>query len=74
MIEQIEQNIKEKTQPYLNRAQRRALIKHARGFNGEEIDSILNAAKKLSYIQIIQKLRELNKLKENDENEQATED
>lgn len=83
--EDILKNIEKKTiekintfQPKLNRAQRRALAKKNKnksqatvmnGYN-EQIEAINETARKLSYIDLIQKLRALNerKQKENEEN------
>lgn len=83
--EDILKNIEKKTiekinsvQPKLNRAQRRALAKKNKnksqaavmnGYN-EQIEVINDTARKLSYIDLIQKLRALNerKQKENEEN------
>lgn len=67
--------------PKLNRAQRRALAKKHKGKGKkfptpqEQMDEINETAKKLNYIDLIQKLRKLNeeKAKEN-EDEAATED
>ena len=53
--------------PPLNRAQRRALM-HKKGKKGKkQIDLVSETAKKLNYIELIQKLRELNSKKENEE-------
>lgn len=57
----------------LNRAQRRAIAKkmgkHGRG----QMDTISDTAKKLNYIDLINKLRKLNKEKEKENDGQATE-
>ena len=63
------------TQPPMNRAQRRALKKKlgAKKYaemvanNGDEVSAITETAKKLNYIDLIQKLRKLNEEKKNDE-------
>lgn len=67
--------IKEKL-PHLNRAQRRALAKkknkNKKNLNSAEMTTVMDAAKKINYINLIQKLRELNEknkmeIKENEE-------
>ena len=65
----ITSNIEEKSQPNMNRAQRRALM-HKMGKRGRsQFELIGDAAKKLSYIDLIQKIDALNKKnKENEEN------
>ena len=70
------------TQPPMNRAQRRALKKKlgskkyaemvAEG--GDVVSAVSETAKKLNYIDLIQKLRALNEKKENENNETTTED
>ena len=70
------------TQPPMNRAQRRALKKKlgskkyaemvAEG--GDVVNAVSETAKKLNYIDLIQKLRALNEKKENENNETTTED
>ena len=59
-----------------NRKERRALMKKMGKENYNELMAISETAAKLDYIDLIQKLRELNKKKENEvyEDEQATED
>lgn len=59
-----------------NRKERRALMKKMGKKNYNEFMAISETAAKLDYIDLIQKLRELNKKKKNEvyENEQATED
>lgn len=59
-----------------NRKERRALMKKMGKENYNEIMAISETAAKLDYIDLIQKLRELNKKKENEvyEDEQTTED
>lgn len=68
-----------KTQVPMNRAQRRALKKKvgAKKYaemvaNGDVVEAITDTAKKLNYIDLIQKLRKLNEEKENEENGEAT--
>ena len=59
-------NIRNKMPP-MNRAQRRALakkMKKNKDDNKNEIDVIADTTKKLNYINLIQKLRELNEKKE----------
>lgn len=50
---------------HYNRAERRAFKKK----HGQEIDAVYEAARKLTYINLIKKLRKLNEEKENQENE-----
>ena len=57
-----------------NRAERRALRKKLGKKGRAEYDVIANTAAKLTYIDLIEKLRELNNKKENMDNEQATKD
>ena len=65
------ENAQVATNSRLNRAQRRALTKKL-GKNGRaQADLIMDTTEKLNYIDLIQKLRELNKKKENEENETA---
>ena len=54
------------TARYLNRAQRRALMKKTSKKSRQQTDLINETAKKLAYVDLIQKLREMNKEKEND--------
>ena len=56
-----------------NRAQRRAFAKKLGKSGREKMETISETAKKLTYINLIEKLRELNKKKENENYEQATE-
>lgn len=56
--------------PKLNRAQRRAFNKK----NKKSVDTISDYAKKLSYIDLIQKLRTLNEKEIEENGETATED
>ena len=57
----------------MNREQRRAVKKKMGKKGREEFDLIADTAKKLNYIDLIQKLRKLNEEKENEEDE-ATKD
>ena len=52
-----------------NRAERRALAKKLGKKGRAELDVIAETSKKLNYIELIQKLRELNKEKEHEEND-----
>ena len=76
-------NIQKKTleeirakQPPMNRAQRRALKKKVgakkyaemMGESNDVVEAVAETAKKLNYIDLIQKLRELNAKKENEDN------
>ena len=69
-----------KTQVPMNRAQRRALKKKvgAKKYaemvaNGDVVETISETAKKLNYIDLIQKLRKLNEEKEKENGETTTE-
>ena len=74
------QRIREK-QPPMNRAQRRALKKKLGakkyaemvGENGDVVEAVTETAKKLNYIDLIQKLRKLNEEKENENGETTIE-
>ncbi len=56
----------------MNRAQRRATAKRAGKKGRKQIDVVTDTATKLNYIELIQKLRELNKKKEEENgNEKA---
>ena len=61
----ITSQIDENSVPNMNRAQRRAFAKKLGKRGRVQIDTISETAKKLNYIELIQKLRELNN-KEND--------
>ena len=52
-----------------NRAERRAFAKKLGKKGRAEFDVIAETSKKLNYIELIQKLRELNKEKENEKDE-----
>lgn len=68
------EKIKAKTAVPLNRAQRRALAKKTHSKNKNDTSEIIaETAKKLEYIDLIQKLRALNEknAKENKENEET---
>ena len=63
----IAESIDEKTQfQPRNRAERRALMKKAGKRGRRQLNTISETAKKLDYIELIQKLRELNEKKENE--------
>lgn len=68
----ITSQINENSIPPMNHAQKRALAKKMGKKSREQLGTIGEAAKKLDYIDLIQKLRELNKKKENIENETVT--
>ena len=61
---------------HMNRKQRRALAKKTGKKKQPEtqVDAIVDTAKKLNYIELIEKLRKLNAEKEKDENEDSNED
>ena len=79
-IDKTLQRIREK-QPPMNRAQRRALKKKLGakkyaemvGENGDVVEAVTETAKKLNYIDLIQKLRKLNEEKENENGETTIE-
>ena len=89
-IEEVLKNIQAKTlerirayNPPMNRAQRRALKKKvgAKKYaemvveNGDVVEAVSETAKKLNYISLIEKLKELNAKKENEDyGETTTED
>lgn len=75
-LEAVEQmitsNIEEKSKPNMNRAQKRAFL-HKMGKHGrEQLGLIGDTAKKLNYIDLIQKIDALNK-KNKEKNEDADE-
>lgn len=85
--EEILENINKRTieyirskQPPMNRAQRRALKKRmgakkyaqVQAEKGDVISAVTDTAAKLSYIDLIQKLRKLNEQKENENNGETT--
>ena len=73
-LEAVEQfitsNIEENSIPQMNRAKRRALAKKAGKKGRDQLGTISETARKLNYINLIQRLR---KMKEKNDNEQATE-
>lgn len=62
----IKTDIEEKSIPKMNRAQRRALAKKAGKKGRAELGTISETARKLNYIDLIQKLREMNKKENSD--------
>jgi len=76
IVEETTSAIKSKVnQPQLhNRAERRRFAKKLGKSGRAKMGTISETAKKLTYINLIQKLRELNEEKENENYEQATED
>ena len=64
------QKIREKNNMPLNRKQRRGLVKK---FGKDKFEAIKDTSTKLSYIDLIQKLRKLNEQKEKEENDNAIE-
>lgn len=67
----IKENLENKVTVPMNRAQRRAAKKRGGKTGQQQLDLITSTAKKLNYINLIQKLREKNKENKNNE---ATED
>ena len=67
----ITSQINENSVPKMNRAQRRAMAKQMGKKGREQMGTISETAKKLNYIELIQRLREMNEKNEevdNDEN------
>lgn len=67
----ITSQINENSVPKMNRAQRRAMAKQIGKKGREQMGTISETAKKLNYIELIQRLREMNEKNEevdNDEN------
>lgn len=69
----ITSQIDENSVPMMNRAQRRAMAKRMGKKGREQIGTISETAKKLNYIELIQPLREMNKEKEINDNENMVE-
>lgn len=69
----ITSQIDENSVPMMNRAQRRAMAKRMGKKGREQIGTISETAKKLNYIELIQRLREMNKEKEINDNENMVE-
>ena len=69
IVEETTSAIEQKSQPlqYHNRAERRAFAKKLGKKGREQFGTISETAKKLTYINLIQKLREMNKENENNE-------
>jgi len=76
IVEETTSAIKNKVeQPqFHNRAERRKFAKKLGKAGRAKMGTISETAKKLTYINLIQKLRELNEEKENENYEQATKD
>lgn len=70
----ITSSIEENSAPKLNRAQRRAIMKKVGKKNySEQSNAIGETARKLNYIDLIQKIRKMNEEKENENYEAITE-
>ena len=69
----IASQIDENSVPKMNRAQRRAMAKRMGKKGREQMETISETAKKLNYIELIQRLREMNKEKEINDNENMVE-
>lgn len=76
IVEETTSAIEDKTNQlqFHNRAQRRAFAKKLGKSGRAKMGTISETAKKLTYINLIEKLRKLNEEKENENYEQATED
>ena len=76
IVEETTSAIENKTEQlqFHNRAERRKFAKKLGKTGRAKMGTISETAKKLTYINLIQKLRELNEEKENENYEQATED
>ena len=76
IVEETTSAIEDKTNQlqFHNRAQRRAFAKKLGKSGRAKMGTISETAKKLNYIDLIEKLRKLNEEKENENYEQATED
>ena len=70
----ITKDIENNSAPKLNRAQRRSLAKKAGKKGRSQLATISETAKKLNYIELIQKLRKLNEEKEKNNNEDLAKD
>ena len=64
----INSQVEDNSNIVLNRAQRRALAKKAGKKGRAQLDTIGETAKKLDYIDLIQKLRKMNEEKEKENN------
>lgn len=73
-IDNLKDFLGEKIGIKLNRAQRRKLAKKGGKKGRQQLDSITDTAKKLNYIDLIEKLRILNEKKERENYEDADED
>lgn len=75
ITEKAEEKVQQQQQPqFHNRAERRRFAKKLGKSGRAKMGTISETAKKLTYVNLIQKLRELNEEKENENYEQATED
>lgn len=75
-LEQIEAELAKQleTPVKLNRKQRRALLKKGGKKGRQQLDAVTETAKKLNYIDLIQKLQELNKKREEEDNAGTSEE
>ena len=74
ITEKVEEKVQQQQSQLHNRAERRRFAKKLGKSGRAKMGTISETAKKLTYINLIQKLRELNEEKENENYEQATED
>ena len=72
ILNDIKAKIDESAIPKMNRAQRRFIAKKAGKRGREQMETISEAAKKLTYINLIEGLRKLNKEKEKENENEAT--
>ena len=73
-IDNIKQFLSDKIGLNLNRAQRRKLAKKNGRKGSKKVDTMTDTIKKLNYIDLIEKLRELNEKKEQENYADANED
>ena len=76
IVEETTSAIENKTEQlqFHNRAERRKFAKKLGKSGRAKMETISETAKKLTYINLIEKLRELNEKRENENYEQATKD
>lgn len=74
ITEKAEEKVQQQQPQFHNRAERRRFAKKLGKSGRAKMGTISETAKKLTYVNLIQKLRELNEEKENENYEQATED
>ena len=74
ITEKVEEKVQQQQPQLHNRAERRRFAKKLGKSGRAKMGTISETAKKLTYINLIQKLRELNEEKENENYEQATKD